>query len=132
MKFGYVSWLAETDLVRKFIEELRSEKLKGTICQKCGEKYLPPRAHCKCGSTDIEWFEAPRYGRIIAFSIINFAPASMAKFTPYIIAVAELEDGLRIPGHLTGVTPKDLKVGLSIQVAFQKLNEDRIVYKFKP
>jgi uncharacterized OB-fold protein len=132
VKFGYVSWLPETELVQKFLEALKEGKLMGTKCQKCGTKYMPPRQHCKCGSSEIEWYEAPMKGKIFTFTMVMFPPDSMVKYAPYIVAVAELEDGTHLLAHLTGVTPTTLKVGLPIQIVPQQISEDRITYKFKP
>jgi len=132
MKFGYVSWLPETELMLRFVEELKNNKLVGTKCKKCASKYLPPRAHCKCGSSDMEWFDAPRQGKILTYTLVTFPPESMSKYAPYIVAVAELEDGSRLLAQLTGVTPKSLRVGMKVQVVSHQVSEERIVYKFKP
>ncbi len=132
MKFGYVSWLPETEFVSRFIEDLKQGKLMGTKCVKCGERYLPPRQHCKCGSQETEWYEAPTKGQIATHTIVAFPPDSMARYAPYIVAVAELDDGSRILAQITGVTPATLKVGLPVQVVPHQISQDRIVYKFKP
>jgi len=132
MMFGYVSCLPETQLMAKFVEELRNERLMGTKCRKCGAKYLPPRAHCKCGSTDVEWFEAPRRGKILAYTSVGFPPQSMSKKAPYIVATAELTDGSRLLAQLTGATLKTLRVGMRVQVVSCPVSTDRIVYEFKP
>ena len=132
MKFGYVSWLPETEFIQKFLEALKQGKLMGTKCQKCGTKHLPPRQHCRCGSHEIEWYEAPTKGKLFTYTMVTFPPDSMAKYAPYIVAVAELEDGTRLLAQITGVTPATLKVGLPIQVVPHQISEDRIAYKFKP
>ncbi len=132
MKFGYTSWLPETDMMRQFLEALKQGKLKGTKCKKCGEKYLPPRAHCKCGSSEVEWYEAPTRGKLFSYTLVTFPPDSMAKYAPYIVAVAELEDGSKLLAQITGVSPQTLQIGLPVQVVPHQISEDRIVYKFKP
>ena len=132
MKFGYTSWLPQTELVNGFVEQLKNGKLMGTKCKRCGLKYLPPRAHCKCGAVEMEWFEAPRQGRLLSYTMVTFAPESMSRYSPYLVAVAELEDGLRLLAQLIGVSPSSLKVGMPIQVASHQVSEERIVYKFKP
>jgi len=132
MKFGYTSWLPQTDLMVKFTEALKQGKLMGTKCKKCGEKYLPPRAHCRCGSHEVEWYEAPTRGKLFSYTLVTFPPDSMTKYAPYIVAVAELEDGSRLLAHITGVSPKTLQVGLPVQVVPHQISEDRIAYKFKP
>lgn len=132
VKFGYVSWLPETDVVMKVVEGLQQGKLLGTKCSKCGTRYLPPRQHCKCGGHDMEWYEAPTKGKLVTFTMVTFPPDSMAKYAPYIVAVAELEDGSRLLAQITGVTPQTLQVGLPVQVVPHQISQDRIVYKFKP
>jgi len=132
LKFGYASWLPETNMMRKFTEELANGRLMGTKCKKCKTKYMPPRIQCRCGSTDMEWYEAPKKGKLLAYTIIMYPPESMQKYAPYIVAVAELEDGTRLLSHIVGVTPKTLKVGMPIEVSISKVSEDRITYKFKP
>ena len=80
----------------------------------------------------MEWLEAPRQGKLLSYTMVTFAPESMSKYSPYIVAVAELEGGLKLLAQLTGVSPSSLKIGMPIQVASHQISEDRIVYKFKP
>ena len=132
MKFGYTSWLPETDLVVKFMEELKNGRLMGTKCKKCATRYLPPRAHCKCGSHEVEFYEAPTKGKLVTYTLVTFPPETMNRYAPYIVAVAELEDGTRLLAQITGVTPKSLQIGMPIQVVNHQISEERIAYKFKP
>jgi len=132
VKFGYTSWLPETPILVKFTEALKEGRLMGTKCKKCGAKYLPPRAHCKCGSHEVEWYEASTRGKLFSYTLVSVPPESMTKYAPYIVAVAELEDGSRLLAQITGVSPKTLQVGLPVQVVPHQISEDRIVYMFEP
>jgi uncharacterized OB-fold protein len=132
MRFGFVSFLPDTELVAKFLDELRNNRLGGSICKKCGTKYLPPRAHCACGSTEIEWYDAPKQGKLLTYTIVAFPPENMIKYAPYILAVAELDDGSRLLAHIADVTPKNLQVGMRIQVVSHQISADRLTFKFKP
>jgi len=132
MKFGYVSCLPETQLITRFVEELMNDRLMGTRCEKCGAKYLPPRAHCKCGSADIKWYEAPRRGKILTYTAVEIPPESMSKYAPYIVAIVEFEDRTRLLAQLTGVTINMLRVGMPVQVTSRRVSANRIVYEFKP
>jgi uncharacterized OB-fold protein len=132
MRFGFVSFLPDTELVAKFLDELRNNRFMGTICKKCGTRYLPPRAHCACGSTEIEWYEAPKQGKLLAYTIVAFPPESMTKYAPYILAIAELNDGSRLLAHITDVTPKNLQVDMQVQVVPHQISADRLTFKFKP
>jgi len=114
------------------MEELKNNRLMGTRCKKCGTKHLPPRAHCTCGSGEVEWYEAPKRGKLLTYTIVAFPPESMTKYAPYIIAIAELEDGSKLLAHITEVTPKNLKVSMQVQVVPHQISAERIAYKFKP
>ncbi len=128
---GYISLLPETHLVAEFVEELRNERLMGTRCRKCKARYLPPRAHCKCGSANMEWFGVPRQGKILTYTSVGFPPQSMSKHAPYIVAIAELRNGSRLLAHLTGVTLKMVRVGIRVQVVSRLVAEHGIVYEFE-
>jgi len=131
VKFGYTSWLPETPMMVKFTEALKEGRLMGTKCKKCGAKYLPPRAQCKCGSHEVEWYEAPTRGKLFSYTLVTFPPESMTKYAPYIVAVAELEDDSRLLAQIIGVSPKTLQVGLPVHVVPLQISEDRIVYMFE-
>jgi len=118
-------------MVVKFTEALKEGKLMGAKCKKCGAKYLPPRAHCKCGSHEVEWYEAPTRGKLFSYTLVTFPPEGMSKYAPYIVAVAELEDGSRLLAQITGVSPKTLQVGLPVHIVPHQISKDRIVYVFE-
>ncbi len=132
MRFGFVSFLPDTELMAKFLNELKNNRLMGIKCLKCGTRYLPPRAHCACGSTEIEWYEAPKQGKLLTYTIVAFPPESMTKYAPYILAVAELDDESRILAHIADVTPKNLQLGMRVQVVTHQISMDRLAFKFKP
>jgi uncharacterized OB-fold protein len=116
----------------KFIEALKQGKLMGTKCRTCGEKCLPPRTHCKCGSHEVEWYEAPTRGKLFSYTLVTFPPDSMTKYAPYIVALAELEDGSRLLAQISDVPLKTLQVGLPVQVVSYQISKNRIVFRFKP
>jgi len=132
MRFGFVSFLPDTELMAKFLDELKNNRLMGVKCTKCGNRYLPPRTQCACGSTEIEWYEAPKQGKLLTYTIVAFPPESMTKYAPYILGIAELDDGSRLLAHITDVTPKNLQLGMRLQVVSQQISADRLTFKFKP
>lgn len=69
---------------------------------------------------------------MLTYTLVTYPPESMNKYAPYILAIAKLEDDARLLAHITGVTPKNLRIGLPIQVVPHQISEDKIAYKFKP
>jgi len=122
-----------TPHLRQFIEFLKQGKLMGNKCKKCGKKFLPPRAGCQCGSTDMEWFEVNPEGTLYAWTIVHVAPDTIARkcSVPYVVGVVEFEDGLKIASHIRGLTRKP-EVGMKVKIAPENLPGGDIFYKIVP
>ncbi len=133
-KFGYVSVEHYVPFMQEFAEELEKGNIIATKCKTCGTEYFPPREECgNCYSTDMEKIKIEPEGTLVTYTIIHVPPESHANMAPYIVAVGEFNNGLRTMAHLVGVTSMDdLKVGRKIKIVVQKLENDRIVYKFVP
>ena len=48
---------------------------------------------------------SPREGEVITWTVINSAPIGFEKYTPYMVALIELEDGLRLISQLVDADP---------------------------
>lgn len=136
-ELGYISdEKCMTPFIEEFIRYLAKDEIKGSKCRTCGRKYFPPREHCQCQSSEgMEWFDVERTGKLLTFSFLDefgMPPASMANRVPYVVAVAELEEGLNVLCHLTGIA--DLpEVGMPVKLSIQTLdNGERITYRLIP
>ena len=60
------------------------------------------------------------------------------KYAPYVVALVELDDGVRILTQVVDVEPEDMKTGMRVEVAFRRVKEDgnsgiiEYGYKFRP
>ena len=106
---------------------LNEEKLMGSRCRKCGERFVPPRPMCThCYSSDLEWVEVKGNGRLVAFTCITIAPPFMMaqgydRKHPYISGVVELAEGGRVDARIEGVdpsTPESIRIGMPMKAAF--------------
>lgn len=76
----------------------------------------PPRPVCsRCLSTNLEWLELPKEGKIVAFSEIHVANDAFQSHVPYVVAIAELGQ-IKIPGIVKGAEIGQLRVGSNIRV----------------
>ena len=129
-KFGIVSHTPETN-VADFITYLEQGKVMATRCKKCGAKYLPPRMDCaKCLLSDMEWFEIKGEGKLITYSVVNYGPAGFEDRAPYILAVGDFGNGMKIFSFLSQrIDESDIKIGMRVKVAPVELPDDRISYE---
>jgi len=121
---------------RRRIERYR---LLGSKCRKCGKIYYPRVFRCReCGSMELEMVELPRRGKVIEYTIVRLLPERYNKYGPYVIALIELENGVRILGQLTDIDHHDVKAGMEVEATLRKLYEygtdGKIIYgvKFRP
>ena len=45
-------------------------------------------------------------------------PSSSKHLTPYAVGIVELENGLKIPGMIQGITQEQLKIGMELTLDF--------------
>ena len=105
-------------------------------CKDCGKKMFPPRLYCvNCMSQNIKLVKASGKGNIYTYSVAyEYPPARVANFlsTPYIIALVDLDEGVRMITTIVGCKPEDLKIGLNVVVEFQDIGEGVVLPRFKP
>jgi hypothetical protein len=105
--------------VQNYIEGLKSGKILGSKCKKCGNIMIPLKPVCsKCGSFDVEEFETKGKGVIRSFTVIYVAPEKFKDEVPYVVALINLDEGGAIMGRLIGVDPnkpEDIKVGTKVK-----------------
>jgi uncharacterized OB-fold protein len=114
--------------IAKFWEELKRGKLFATKCAECGEIYFPPKADCsKCYSSKMDWIELSGNAELITWTIIHVCPKSFSQHSPYVIAVAKLEEGCSVMAWLTNIKHEDIKPGIKL-----KLIPKEFGYEFIP
>jgi len=95
-KFGQSGYVSQTK-VTPLISFLEKGILAGTKCKKCGRLYFPPRADCvTCRNSDIEWVPIKGKARLVTFTEVYFGPPAFEQSAPYLLGLAELENGLRV------------------------------------
>ena len=123
-----------TEDTEAYWENCHKGRLTASKCGGCGHAFLPPARLCpKCLSGEVAM--APMSGRAKVYSfIVVHRPQHPAFFeeAPYLVAIVELEEGPRMHTRLTGVDPKDVRVGMEVEVHFQKVDDEISLPMFKP
>jgi len=98
---------------RDYSEALKKNRLLGLKCHECGAITVPPKMACrKCASPDMEIVELTGKGKIQTFTTVNVAPEGRESECPYIIVLAELDEGPWIMGNLIGIDPSEATMEL--------------------
>lgn len=101
-------------------------RLEGTKCEVCGNVYFPPRTLCpKCRSRGkIVKFKFSGKGKVHSLTEILVAPTGLEKQVPYIFAIIELDEGVKILGQIVCENYDDVKIGDKVEVVFRKIQQD--------
>ena len=99
-------------------------------CQSCGRHVFYPRSLCPhCGGVDLEWVTVSGRGMVYSFTVVHRAPAEFEPEAPYVVALVELEEGVRMLTRLIDVDPAAVSVAMPVEVALS--GEPRLPY-FRP
>lgn len=128
-QFGVISFTSTTK-AEQFVEFLKNNELRGTVCKECGAKFFPPRSDCDtCLSDQMDWFLISGEGTVLTFTKANYAPAGFEQDVPYALAVAEFDDGIKVFGRLDkSLSDDDIKTGMKVKISVVDLGDDRISY----
>jgi len=123
----------ETDF---YWERARAHELWLMHCDDCGQSYFYPRAICpNCLSRNTHWLQSSGRGTLFAFSIAHRAPTpAFREQVPYVAAMVELAEGVRMPTNLVGVEPDPTKIriGMPVEVVFEDMSDTISLPKFRP
>ena len=105
-------------------------------CTDCGESQFYPRNFCTaCGGRNVAFKKASGKATLYTFAIVHQPPhPGFAGDVPYIAAIVELEEGVRMPTNIVGVEPdpENLSIGMRLSVEFETVSDGVVLPKFRP
>ena len=119
---------------KPFWEGCRAHKLLIQKCRECDKFILYPKLFCPyCLSTDVGWAEASGKGTVYSFSIVHsYAPTEFAEDIPYMIAIIDLKEGVRLMSNIVDCPLEKLECGMDVEETFDDIGEQHTLPKFKP
>ena len=123
----------ETDF---YWEKTRAHELWLMRCHDCQRAYFYPRPICPhCFSRGTRWVLSSGRGTLYAFAIVHRAPTpAFQARVPYVAAIVELEEGVRLPTVLVEVEPdpSNIQIGMPVEVVFEEVTDTITLPKFRP
>ncbi|MEM2968412.1 MAG: Zn-ribbon domain-containing OB-fold protein [Candidatus Bathyarchaeia archaeon] len=105
--------------IEQFYKFLAQGKLMAGKCLRCGKIHLPPRPLCDiCHGQEFAWTEINGKGKLLSFTVIHIAPLQFQAISPYAVGIVQLENGLKLPGIITGVPHNQLRIGMQLMMDF--------------
>jgi uncharacterized OB-fold protein len=107
-----------------FWEGTRQAELRIQRCRACGALRHPPGPLCtRCGSHDRGHVVACGLGTVYSF-VVHHHPPVPGKELPLVVALVELEEGVRMLGELHDVDPASVEIGQRVRSHMQRVDDD--------
>lgn len=103
-------------------------------CSSCGTwRHLPRYMCARCGSPEFAWQPSTGQGTVFSWTVTHQAlhPA-FAHEIPFVAAVVELEEGVRMATRLIDCAPDDLQLDMPVELTFERLGEEFRLPVFRP
>lgn len=90
-------------------------------CGDCGRHQFYPRIACShCTGSKLTWVRAAGGGQIASFTVVRRGVS--ADFTaPYVVALVDLDEGVRMMTHIIDADPEQLEIGMPVFLEFQQV-----------
>jgi|SRR5699024_115737 len=102
-------------------------KLLIQYCNDCNRYIYYPRICCPhCMSSNFEWKESNGRGRVYSYTIVRYGAPGFQEDVPYIVALVELNEGVRMITNIIDCNLNDIKCDLLVEVDFIKRENVRL------
>ncbi len=115
-------------------EACKREELRLQKCGDCGHLRFPPSVLCpRCLSESFAWEKMSGRGKVYTWIIVH-RPQHPVFYdeAPYNVVIIELDEGPRLHSRIVGCPNEDIRIGMPVEVVFEKKNDDVTMPYFKP
>ena len=126
--------LTSSVLDEEFWAHCAGERLCFQRCSDCDRWRHLPRHMCPhCGSPGWRWEESRGLGMLYSWTVAHLPmhPA-FTKDVPYIVAIVELQEGVRMVSRLSDIENDQLKLGFELEVFFPHKTNEPVLPYFRP
>ena len=94
-------------------------------CTSCNRPFWYPRWHCpQCGSAAVEWRPASGHGSVHTFTVVRRSDHPyFRERVPYVVAMIELDEGIRIMSNVVGCRPEVVTIGMRVRCTFEWIDD---------
>ena len=111
-----------------FWDGTKAGELRIPKCNACGAMRLPPGPACpSCGAYDRGYDVAAGTGTVFSY-VVHRHPPVPGKELPIVIALIDLDEGVRMVGEVVDLDPDGLQeeeeIGMRLRVDFRTVDDD--------
>lgn len=92
-------------------------------CPSCDRLRHPPGPLCpSCGADEQDHVVASGRGTVYSY-VVHHAPQVPGRTVPFVVALVELEEGVRMIGELIDADPSTVSIGMRVRLALTKVDD---------
>lgn len=125
----------ENSETKRFWDACRQGKLTMQRCTQCNHHRFPPTFYCpKCNSPEHEWIDSKGLGNVFSWIVVRHpVPRDVyAADVPYVVALINLDEGVRIASNIVGIDPEKVTAGMRVRVIFREVTPEITLPLFEP
>ncbi|MEI5674031.1 MULTISPECIES: Zn-ribbon domain-containing OB-fold protein [unclassified Nocardioides] len=99
-------------------------ELRIQTCNACGAKRFPPGPACQeCEAYDRGFEVAAGTGTVFSY-VVHRHPPVPGKELPIVIALVDLDEGVRMVAEVVDVPPEEIAIGQRLRVDFKRVDDE--------
>ncbi len=108
-----------------FWEGIARHELLIQRCDACQRYVFYPRSQCPhCFADSLSWVQASGAGTIYSYTVVHQAYGPFAGDIPFVVALVELQEGVRMMTRISGSPREAVRVGAPVQIVFEHINDE--------
>ena len=118
---------------KPFWDAAKEGKLVIQYCKDTGKpQFFPRPVSLATGKRNLEWREVSGRGKVYSWTTTYSPWPGHEDRVPYICALVELDEGVRMLVNLLNCRSEDVAIGMPVKLCWEKLSEDINYPAFEP
>lgn len=122
-----------TNITQEFWDAAKQKRLLLQYDPQAGKYQFYPRGiSLYSGKRNLEWRESAGKGSLYSYTETVIPTRGFEDIAPYLIALVELDEGVRLMALLHNCSADDAKIGMRVRLCWDELTEGYSFFAFEP
>ena len=118
---------------KPFWDAAKQNKLVIQYCKDTGKaQFFPHPVSMATGRRNLEWREVSGKGQVYSWTVTNSPWPGHEDRVPFLCALVELDEGVRMLTNIVECKPEEVKVGMPVEVTFEDATPEISIPVFRP
>jgi uncharacterized protein len=118
---------------KPFWDGTREKKLLMQYCPRSRTYQFYPRPlSIFAARRDLLWREVSGHGRLYSYTVARMGPGVFRDHVPYVVALVELDEGVRIISNLVQATLDEIQIGMEVVLVWIPMPDGTNLPLFEP